>query len=102
MAQGTKAMLAPEASEAHSRVEVWAGSDAGSECDEASADQCLAPACTQEHCALYRCEDLTPGRVVRARGSLPARPSMIQRYNLWGLPITYWQYFELPPAPLQD
>ena len=27
---------------------------------------------------------------------------MIQRYNLWGLPGTYWQRFELPPAPPQD
>jgi hypothetical protein len=27
---------------------------------------------------------------------------MIQRYNLWGLPITYWQRFDLPPAPPKD
>jgi hypothetical protein len=27
---------------------------------------------------------------------------MIQRYNLWGLPGTYWQRFELPAAPPED
>jgi len=27
---------------------------------------------------------------------------MIQRYNLWGLLGTYWQRFELPPAPPEE
>ncbi|MFP2924824.1 DUF2380 domain-containing protein [Pyxidicoccus sp. 3LG] len=89
------------------------------ECEDADEAYCLAPACTEEFCALYRCEDLTPGQVVRTRGSLPVRPpsdsqrywatrrsfqasTMIQSYNLRGLPGTYWQRFELPPAPPRD
>jgi hypothetical protein len=24
---------------------------------------------------------------------------LLQKYNLWGLPVTYWQTFTLPPLP---
>jgi hypothetical protein len=24
---------------------------------------------------------------------------LIKKYNLWGMPATYWQTFELPPLP---
>lgn len=214
-----------EPGKASSPATEWAEVGDGSECEDAedaSEAHCLAPSCTGGLCALYRCEDLKPGRVVRTRGALPRAPPpdsrrywgnaqglpgdgepvlviqwyrpeelpsqqearrileawrlrpkerhhifprafasyfkskginihewvlmldvaehkrihhgpnggpwnqdwdawiqstkrlalkpehfeqaslMIQKYNLWGLPITYWQRFELPPAPRKD
>ncbi|RKH91920.1 TIGR02269 family lipoprotein [Corallococcus sp. AB045] len=49
---------------------LWAEAETGSECADGDEDQCLAPWCVDGTCALFRCEDLEPGRVVRARTSL--------------------------------
>ncbi|MBZ4416131.1 TIGR02269 family lipoprotein [Myxococcus sp. RHST-1-4] len=76
-----------ESGEAYSPSTEWAHADAEGECEDAGLDHCLAPACTGEQCALYRCEDFVPerGQVVLTRGSLPVRPpSNSQRY--WGTP----------------
>jgi uncharacterized lipoprotein (TIGR02269 family) len=73
----------PEAEQAYSPAPAWAEVGDRGDCEGAEADPCLAPACVGDICALYRCEDLTPGRVVRTRGSLPVRPPPdSQRY--WG------------------
>ncbi|MFP2907897.1 TIGR02269 family lipoprotein [Pyxidicoccus sp. 3LFB2] len=79
-AGGTPAL---DAGDSYSLAPEWVKVGDTSECEGAAADPCLAPACTGAICALYSCEDLKPGRVVRTRGSLPARPSPdSQRY--WG------------------
>lgn len=67
----------------YSAAVAWVDAAGERECGDASEDQCLAPACTEAFCALYRCEDLVPGQMVPTRGSLPTRPpSNSQRY--WG------------------
>ncbi|RUO88093.1 DUF2380 domain-containing protein, partial [Corallococcus sp. AB018] len=49
---------------------LWAEAETGSECADGDEDQCLAPWCVDGTCALFRCEDLEPGRVVRTRSAL--------------------------------
>ncbi|CAM4197728.1 SitA6 family polymorphic toxin lipoprotein [Corallococcus exiguus] len=49
---------------------LWAEAETGSECADGDEDQCLAPWCVDGACALFRCEDLEPGRVVRTRSAL--------------------------------
>ncbi|RKH36405.1 SitA6 family polymorphic toxin lipoprotein [Corallococcus sicarius] len=49
---------------------LWAEAETEQACEDSGEDQCLAPLCTEEACALFRCEDLEPGRVVRTRGAL--------------------------------
>ncbi|MBN9680833.1 MULTISPECIES: SitA6 family polymorphic toxin lipoprotein [unclassified Corallococcus] len=49
---------------------LWAEAGTGSECADGDEDQCLAPWCVDGTCALFRCEDLEPGRVVRTRSAL--------------------------------
>ncbi|RKH53063.1 SitA6 family polymorphic toxin lipoprotein [Corallococcus llansteffanensis] len=48
----------------------WAEAETEQACEDSGEDQCLAPLCTDEACALFRCEDLEPDRVVRTRGAL--------------------------------
>ncbi|RYZ37695.1 MAG: TIGR02269 family lipoprotein [Myxococcaceae bacterium] len=49
---------------------VWAEAASERECEDSGEDQCVAPLCTEEACALFRCEDLEPGRIVRTRGAM--------------------------------
>lgn len=51
----------------------WEDSAQGAhECDDSGEDVCLTPVCSDTGCALYRCEDLSPGRLVRTRsGATP-------------------------------
>ncbi|NRD67250.1 TIGR02269 family lipoprotein [Corallococcus exiguus] len=49
---------------------LWAEAETGSECADGDEDQCLAPWCVDGTCALFRCEDLEPGRVVRTRSAV--------------------------------
>lgn len=50
-------------------AEAWREAGTSAECRSGATDRCLAPVCTDEACALYQCQDLAPGRVVRTRGA---------------------------------
>ncbi|CAM3845046.1 TIGR02269 family lipoprotein [Corallococcus sp. ZKHCc1 1396] len=45
--------------------------NSGSGCQPDEEDRCVATLCKETECALFFCEDLVPGRVVRARASAP-------------------------------
>ncbi|MCY1030551.1 TIGR02269 family lipoprotein [Corallococcus sp. BB11-1] len=49
--------------------DVWAEAGTEQECEDSGEDRCVAPLCTDEACALFWCEDLEPGRIVRTRGA---------------------------------
>ncbi|MFP2907512.1 TIGR02269 family lipoprotein [Pyxidicoccus sp. 3LFB2] len=44
------------------------------ECDDPGADRCTLFVCGVAACALYYCEDVGPGSVVRAQAAMPMRP----------------------------
>ncbi|MFP2907325.1 TIGR02269 family lipoprotein [Pyxidicoccus sp. 3LFB2] len=44
------------------------------ECDDPGADRCTLFICGVGACALYFCEDVDPGRIVRAQALAPVRP----------------------------
>ncbi|HZI11638.1 MAG TPA: TIGR02269 family lipoprotein [Myxococcus sp.] len=44
------------------------------ECDDPGADRCTLFICGVGACALYYCEDVDPGRIVRAQAVAPVRP----------------------------
>ncbi|RKG97745.1 TIGR02269 family lipoprotein [Corallococcus sp. CA047B] len=48
---------------------VWQEAGYERECEDSGEDRCVTPLCTDEACALFRCEDLDPGRIVRTRGA---------------------------------
>lgn len=100
-----------ESGVASSPVAAWAHADARGECGDAGEDHCLAPACTEAGCALYRCEDfVVRGQVVRTRGSLPVRPPLdSQRYwgDPWILrrnaePVLVFHWYRLEELPSQQ
>jgi uncharacterized lipoprotein (TIGR02269 family) len=47
------------------------------ECEEREQDQCLTHVCEDDVCALFRCEDLAPDRVVRTRSAAPVAPVFV-------------------------
>ncbi|RYZ17126.1 MAG: TIGR02269 family lipoprotein [Myxococcaceae bacterium] len=47
------------------------------ECEARDEDQCLTHVCEEDVCALFRCEDLVPERVVRTRGATAAVPVFV-------------------------
>ncbi|RKG54985.1 TIGR02269 family lipoprotein [Corallococcus sp. AB011P] len=52
--------------------EVWREAGTTAACRDDTHDVCTAVLCAGEGCALYLCEDLVPGRVVRTRGATVA------------------------------
>ncbi|RKH63123.1 SitA6 family polymorphic toxin lipoprotein [Corallococcus llansteffanensis] len=63
--------------QAFSPTQEWEGTDESRECEDRDEDQCLAPVCEDDVCALFRCEDLAPNRVVRTRGATAAVPVFV-------------------------
>ncbi|RKG57364.1 TIGR02269 family lipoprotein [Corallococcus sp. CA054B] len=51
--------------------------DSSRECEASDEDQCLTHVCEDDICALFRCEDLAPDRIVRTRGVMPAAPIFV-------------------------
>ena len=47
------------------------------ECEASDEDQCLTHVCEDDVCALFRCEDVAPNRIVRARGAMPVAPIFV-------------------------
>ncbi|RKI75042.1 TIGR02269 family lipoprotein [Corallococcus sp. AB049A] len=47
------------------------------ECEASHEDQCLTQVCEDDVCALFRCEDLAPKRIVRTRGAMPVAPIFV-------------------------
>nr|WP_279637807.1 TIGR02269 family lipoprotein [Corallococcus aberystwythensis] len=47
------------------------------ECEDRDEDQCLTHVCEDDVCALFRCEDLSPDRIVRTRGAMPVAPIFV-------------------------
>ncbi|RYZ15354.1 MAG: TIGR02269 family lipoprotein [Myxococcaceae bacterium] len=47
------------------------------ECEASDEDQCLTHVCEDDVCALFRCEDVAPKRIVRTRGALPVAPIFV-------------------------
>lgn len=45
------------------------------ECDDPGADRCTTFICGEGACALYFCEDVDPGRIVRAQAGMLVRPA---------------------------
>ncbi|QSQ26768.1 TIGR02269 family lipoprotein [Pyxidicoccus parkwayensis] len=79
------------------------------ECESSDDDRCLVSACTPVGCGLYRCEDLAPGRIVRARGVSAVRPPADGQRN-WGnaqalpgdaLPVMTLQWYRDEELPSQ-
>ncbi|RKH20826.1 TIGR02269 family lipoprotein [Corallococcus sp. CA047B] len=64
-------------SEVSSPTQEWSRTDASQECEASDEDQCLTQVCEEEVCALFRCEDLAPERVVRTRGAAPVAPVFV-------------------------
>ena len=53
----------------------WEAAEAAAEeCDDPGADRCTLFICGVGACALYSCEDVDPGRLVRAQAVAPIRP----------------------------
>ena len=53
----------------------WEAAEAAvEECDDPGADRCTLFICGVGACALYHCEDVDPGRIVRAQAVAPVRP----------------------------
>jgi uncharacterized lipoprotein (TIGR02269 family) len=50
---------------------------ASRECEDRGQDQCLTHVCEDDVCALFRCEDLKPDRVVRTRSAAPVAPVFV-------------------------
>ncbi|RYZ40567.1 MAG: TIGR02269 family lipoprotein [Myxococcaceae bacterium] len=49
-----------------SPISEWkASAEDSHECDASGADRCLSEVCSETGCALYRCEDLSPHRILR-------------------------------------
>jgi uncharacterized lipoprotein (TIGR02269 family) len=79
------------------------------ECGDAEEDECLTPACTPSGCGLYRCEDLEPIRIVRARGAAAMRPPADGQRNRGGsqalpgaaLPVLVFQWYRPEELPSQ-
>lgn len=78
-------------------------------CEGADDDRCLTPACTPAGCGLYLCEDVAPGRVVRARGVSAVPPPANSQRN-WGdvqalpgeaLPVMTFQWYRDEELPSQ-
>ena len=65
----------------------WAESpEAYTQLDEGA---CATFLCAEDTCGLFRCEDLEPGRIVRARGTFVLPPSAVRSpQRNWGYP---WQ-----------
>ncbi|NNC21500.1 TIGR02269 family lipoprotein [Corallococcus exiguus] len=55
--------------------EGWA--ESSRECEASDEDQCLTQVCEDDVCALFRCEDLAPDRIVRTRGAMPVAPIFV-------------------------
>ncbi|RKH35381.1 TIGR02269 family lipoprotein [Corallococcus praedator] len=64
-------------SEVSSPTQEWASAEESQECEASDEDQCLTQVCEEEVCALFRCEDLAPERVVRTRGAAPVAPVFV-------------------------
>ncbi|MGE6758501.1 TIGR02269 family lipoprotein [Corallococcus interemptor] len=47
------------------------------ECEASDEDQCLTQVCEDDVCALFRCEDVAPNRIVRTRGAAPVAPIFV-------------------------
>ncbi|RYZ38399.1 MAG: TIGR02269 family lipoprotein [Myxococcaceae bacterium] len=61
-----------------SLAQEWARADeAAWECEARDEDQCLTHVCEDGVCALFRCEDLDPNRVVRTRGAAAVAPVFV-------------------------
>ncbi|MFP2899445.1 TIGR02269 family lipoprotein [Corallococcus sp. 4LFB] len=61
----------------HSPAKDWEQAEASRECEDRDEDQCLTHVCEDDVCALFRCEDLAPNRIVRTRGAMPVAPIFV-------------------------
>ncbi|NRD51571.1 TIGR02269 family lipoprotein [Corallococcus exiguus] len=64
---------APVSSPQDARAET----ESSRECEASDEDQCLTQVCEDDVCALFRCEDLSPNRIVRTRGAMPVAPIFV-------------------------
>ncbi|RKH95308.1 TIGR02269 family lipoprotein [Corallococcus sp. AB004] len=55
----------------------WERAEEARECEASDEDQCLTQVCEDDVCALFRCEDLSPKRIVRTRGAMPVAPIFV-------------------------
>ncbi|NMO19069.1 TIGR02269 family lipoprotein [Pyxidicoccus fallax] len=69
------------------------------ECDDPGADLCTTFICGVGACALYSCEDVDPGRLVRAQVAVPVRPPTPARpFPTPTSPQRYWGSMQGLPA----
>ena len=60
------------------------------ECDNPSADRCTLFLCGAGACGLYFCEDVDPGRLVRAQAVAPVRPPAARPFPTPARPQRFW------------
>jgi uncharacterized lipoprotein (TIGR02269 family) len=91
-------LLAAACASTNSLQQYWEDAEAtAEECDAPSKDRCTLFLCGVEACALYFCEDVDPGRIVRAQAVAPVRPPVqgnARAYPTQTNPQRYWGSME--------
>jgi uncharacterized lipoprotein (TIGR02269 family) len=67
--------------------------EAAEECDDPEADRCTVLLCGVEACALYSCEDVDPGGIVRAQAVAPVRPPAAPTARPFATPANRQRYW---------